>query len=302
MSRLILMSVAIASMAACGISDTYDLPTGGAYVVGGGSGVSGGDATVGSGTASGGDNTGGVVGSTGGVANTGGITGSGPTGGTPGTAVGGRTSGGNVTASGTGGIGPGTTGTGTGRNSSTGGKGSTSGGSSCATELQPCGPNAPCCATTPKLACEKESAAAGSFCERSCKTESDCANAETVCSGGTCVLNICGGNSGNGSYDGACTADGSPGTCIPKGTNGNDYGLCILGGSSDGGCIINASTSEPADLCVGGQYCAMSINSPGDVCYVICDPGRGKGGGAVCKAAGFQFCFPIGDLGICANF
>jgi len=44
----------------------------------------------------------------------------------------------------------------------------------------------------------------------------DCENAQTVCSAGTCVLNVCGGSSANGSYDGICSSGNLNGTCVPR--------------------------------------------------------------------------------------
>jgi hypothetical protein len=284
-------------MAACGVSDTYSLPTAGIEATGG-NGGNGASGSGGNGGATGG-NTGG---NTGGAAATGGgATGGATNGGSPGT-VGGIGPGGNGPGGngpgGTGGNGPGGTG-GNGPGGTNGTTGGTNGGGACAGELQPCGHGSSCCAN---LTCEQEPSAGGSFCETACGNGAGCTDAETVCSNGTCVLDVCGGNSSNGSYNGTCSANGTPGTCIPRGGGKNEYGICVVGGSSDGGCVVNAPTSQPANLCIAGEFCNMSLNNPADVCYTICDPGPGKGGKATCTAAGFTSCFPLGDIGVCVDF
>jgi len=299
----------IAFTAACGLSEEYALPTGGA-----GAGISGGNGIGGSGVNAGTGNTGNTTGGNG-VNGTVGSSNGGPpgtSGGNNGNGPGGNGPGGNGTAgngpggSGTAGNGPGgSIGTGTGNGGSigtTGGMGSTSGGGggACATELEPCSAKADCCAN---LTCEKEPSAGGSFCESSCKT-SGCANAQTVCTGGTCVLDICGGNSGNGSYNSTCSAGGQAGTCQPKMPGMDEYGICFVGGTADGGgCSETAPTTDPSQLCIAGEFCGNNPSGPGEECHVICDPGLGRGGTAVCKAAGYTTCVATnGDEGECLNF
>jgi hypothetical protein len=300
MSRAIGMCAAIASMAACGFSDTYGLPTGGFYATGGnGAGTVGGNTGT-TGSASGGNT--GVVGSVG-V--------NGTTNGLQGTSAGIGNGPGGATASGTGtggmGVGTATAGNGPGTGSGTGGNGTTGGvgttGGTCATQLQPCGPNTACCPNL-SLSCENEPSAGSSFCEVvNCKTDAQCTNAETICSGGNCVLNICGGKSGNGDYNSTCTSGSDDGTCVPKGSGKEEYGICYAAGSSDGGCSDSALTTDPTQLCVAGQACLPNPNGPSDLCRTVCDPGFGGSGKDVCQDAGYSGgCFAIDSLGVCFNF
>ncbi len=133
-------------------------------------------------------------------------------------------------------------------------------------------------------------------------TDAQCPNAQTVCDNGTCSLNICGGKSGNGKYNSTCSVGSEQGTCAPKGSGKDEYGICYAGGSSDGGCS-NTAPKGSTQLCVAGQYCVPNPNGPGEICRPVCDPGFGGGGNAQCAADGYNAgCFPIGNQGVCANF
>jgi hypothetical protein len=302
------MCAGIAFTVACGLSNEYVGPSGGGIGgngPGGGNGSSAASSTVGL--------SGGQTGSTGGNGGNGvnGVNGVGTTNGFGGTSNGGGPGGNGPGGNGPGGNGPGggvgaSTGRFMGTNGGTIGGGGTTGGGggACSSELEPCDPadGGPSCCDNEKLTCTTEPSAGSSFCEKTCKRASDCDNAQTVCSTGTCVLNVCGGSSANGSYDGICSSGNLNGTCVPEGSGMSEYGICHAGGTTDAGCSETAPKSDPGDLCIAGEACGPNPDGPNEICFTLCLPGFGNGGNAFCLGAGFTGgCFEIGsgDLGVC---
>jgi hypothetical protein len=294
------MCAGIAFTAACGLSNEYAGPTGGGIGVSGAGGGSGVASTGGTGGSAG--LSGGQTGSTGGNGGNGGVNGvNGTTNGFSGTSNGNGPGGNGPGGNGPGGTAAASTGGFMGTSGGSSGGGGTNGGGACTPEFDRCDPtNSNCCAG---LSCVNDAVEGRSLCEgTSCQQTSDCPNPVSICSGGTCVLNGCGGSSSNGTFDGTCNAEGQgDGTCVPEA--GGKYGLCYQSGSAGSTCDPDATRSDPTDLCSGGMYCApdVAIGGPGYSCDELCDPGFGNGGKEHCAAAGYMGgCLPIDPpLGLC---
>jgi hypothetical protein len=97
---------------------------------------------------------------------------------------------------------------------------------------------------------------------------------------GFCQLNACAatplGESAAGSLNTPCNAAGTAdGTCIPAGTatlddggSGPTWGVCVQGGTSDGGCQADAGRGGNDQLlCPAGDVCASTLG-----CKLACDP------------------------------
>jgi hypothetical protein len=309
MARAVVACAALAMAAGCGISEMYPPPlTGGANGVGAAGGHTGTSGTAG--------HTGGntVVGQ-----NTGSITGfgnDGTQGGTPGGTPGGSSTGFGVTGIGVGTVGTpgGNTGTVGGNGSSTGfgftnggvvgtngsgPGGNATGGGGCVGLYAACDPSVGCgCGN----ACVFDDVLDEDVCEQSCENN-PCTDPKALCNGTSCALIPCGPGTGNGDYDGACSADGKgsdkDGTCIPIPTADAGSAYCELAGTSDTTCDPDATRSQPGSLCVIGDVCEHDPRRVNYSCFVLCDPEPGNGGNLLCQSEGYSFCLGFAPLGIC---
>jgi hypothetical protein len=262
------MCCGLALLSACGLSQIYEVPTGGA-----GAGVSGGSGIGGS---NGGSGIGGSATGGNGVSGSATVGGNGPGG-----------------ATGTGGA------SGTGTGGSTGGCGELS---ACDPSVGcTCGGGSLSCVYEPLengYACEH-------LCQQTsdCPTPYTVCTG-TSCTLALCGIGI--GGPASGTLDGTCNSEGqNDGTCFPASANdGGVYGICSQGGTAVGNeCVSGAAATrdDPGELCPAGSFCAQSNMGPGDTCYTLCNPD--KNGIEKCADAGFSGgCFPLSEdppIGAC---
>jgi hypothetical protein len=134
------------------------------------------------------------------------------------------------------------------------------------------------------LFCAKDGGLVGQ-CERRCNGTSDCPLADTRCKDGICSTNYCGGDAGNGHFNGPCNAlDAGDGTCVPNarmvGGSIITFGSCVQNGCTVGNCRLDAKRTEGFALCAAGMACIGQLPVPG-VCYLLCDPDAGPACGAM---------------------
>lgn len=146
-----------------------------------------------------------------------------------------------------------------------------------------------------------DAAAGGLVCESACQTTADCPNLVTTCQTGSCAVNVCGGATGNGSFNSTCNVEGQgDGTCEPLTLDGglSSVGYCSQAGVASGGCDPSASRgTAPSEICPPGALCFGGVATFGGTCNQLCDPV-----GGACPAG--QFCSGIvdePDLGVCLS-
>jgi hypothetical protein len=138
-----------------------------------------------------------------------------------------------------------------------------------------------------------------SLCETPCQTASDCPILYTICQGGTCQPNLCGGLAGppNGTLDGTCNAIGTnDGSCVPMLFGSGTVGLCYQGGGAIQACDTSATRADLADACAPDLVCLP--NGVGGQCETLCNPALDP---TTCPGAG-PCVEPLSadpDLGIC---
>ncbi|MHB1845059.1 MAG: hypothetical protein ACYCWW_09525 [Deltaproteobacteria bacterium] len=156
-------------------------------------------------------------------------------------------------------------------------------------EYAACGPNSRCgcpltCAADPVTGPSADFST-DLYCLSRCATTADCADLNTVCRGGLCVIDYClstptanGADAGvGGTLNGACASlDAGDGTCLGESNpnTGSDlpYGLCQGSGTSTTSCDPAATRQSPATACAQGYYCNQNPNSGASSCALLCDP------------------------------
>jgi hypothetical protein len=137
------------------------------------------------------------------------------------------------------------------------------------------------------------------ICETPCQTNADCPILYTVCQGGSCQPNLCGGLAGppNGTLDGICGVVGSnDGSCVPMLFGPETVGLCYQGGGSIQVCDPAATRADVQNACTPGMVC-LPVGGSGQ-CDTLCNPVTSP---TTCPAAG-PCVEPLSadpDLGIC---